>query len=422
MNASDPKPRRGMNFLSSIVGGLVVLVIGGGLIATNVIHVGDTKREVITGSSTRPVSDAGTKASSNDGRSVSDIYKEEGRGVVFVKSEGVTSDSRGSSPFGGRERGTATGSGFVVDEQGYIVTNAHVVVGASKVTVSFKEDTSDSVAAQVKGRDVSSDLAVLKVDPAKVEGGLRAVPLGDSSKATVGDPVIAIGNPFGFTRTVTTGIVSAVQRQIEAPNNFSISDVIQTDAAINPGNSGGPLLDARGNVIGVNAQIATGGSSSSGGSVGIGFAIPINTVKKELGQLKRGGEVQRGFLGVSTTDVTSEVAKQLKLSSDKGALIQQLTKGGPADKAGLKAGGRPTSSGLVAGGDVIVKVDGKDVSSSQDLVAAISAKKPGDEVEIGFQRGSSDKQRTLKVKLAKRPAKAQTQPGPGGGRGLPKLP
>jgi S1-C subfamily serine protease len=410
-----------MNFLSSVLGGLVVLVIGAGLIATDLIDVGDTKREVVTASPTSPVSDAGSEPSSDEGRSVSDIYKEEGRGVVFVKSQGVTSDSSSRSPFGGQQRGTATGSGFVIDKQGYIVTNAHVVEGASKVAVSFKEDTSDSVPAEVKGRDVSSDLAVLKVDPSKVEGGLRPVPLGDSSKATVGDPVIAIGNPFGFTRTVTTGIVSAVQRQIEAPNNFSISDVIQTDAAINPGNSGGPLLDAQGNVIGVNAQIATGGSASSGGSVGIGFAIPVNTLKKGLGQLKKGGEIQRGFLGVSTTDVTSEVAKQLKLAGEQGALIQQVTRGGPAEKADLKAGKRPTSSGLVAGGDVIVELDGKDVDSSQDLVAAVSAKKPGDEVEIGYQRGSSDKVRTVKVKLDKRPAKAQTQPGRGRG-GLPRLP
>ncbi len=420
MNASDPKPRGGLNFLSSLLGGLVVLVVGGGLIATGAVDVGDTKREVITtGTPTRPVSDAGTKPKPGDARAVSEIYKQEGRGVVFVKSEGVSADSPSSSPFGGKQRGTATGSGFVVDKQGYIVTNAHVVEGASKVSVSFKEDTSDSVAAEVKGRDVSSDLAVLKVDPSKVEGGLRPVPLGDSSKATVGDPVIAIGNPFGFTRTVTTGIVSAVQRQIEAPNNFSISDVIQTDAAINPGNSGGPLLDAQGNVIGVNAQIATGGSSSSGGSVGIGFAIPVNLLKKELGKLKQGGQIQRGFLGVSTTDVTGEVTKQLKLSTDKGALIQQITRGGPADKAGLKAGKRPTSSGLLAGGDVIVSVDGKDIGSSQDLVSLISAKKPGDEVEISYKRGTSGNVSKVKVKLAKRPSKAQSRSPRGGLPGLP---
>jgi S1-C subfamily serine protease len=426
MTPSDPKPRRGMNFLSSLVGGLVVLAIGGGLIAAGVIDTGDTKREVVTQSPTSPVDDGGSKSSSSEGRSVSQIYKQEGRGVVYVKSEGVSADSESGSPFGGSQKGTATGSGFVVDKDGYIVTNAHVVDGASKVTVSFKEDTSDSVPAEVKGRDVSSDLAVLKVDPSKVDGGVRPVPLGDSSKATVGDPVIAIGNPFGFTRTVTTGIVSAVQRQIEAPNNFTIDDVIQTDAAINPGNSGGPLLDSQGNVIGVNAQIATGGGSTSGsasGSVGIGFAIPVNTVKDELSKLKSGGEIQRGFLGVSTTDVTSEVSKQLKLPTDKGALIQQVTKNGPAAKAGLKAGKRPTSSGLVAGGDAIVKVDGKDIQSSEDLVRVISAKKPGDEVELSYYRGTSGKLHTTKVTLAKRPSTAQSQQDQGGsGGGLPGIP
>jgi S1-C subfamily serine protease len=424
MTPNDPKPRGGINFLSSLAGGLVVLVVGGGLIATGVIDTGDTKREVVTQSPTQPVNDGGSKSSSSsDARTVSQIYKDEGKGVVYVKSEGVSSDDSSGSPFGGSQKGTATGSGFVVSKDGYIVTNAHVVDGASKVTVSFKEDTSDSVPATVKGKDVSSDLAVLKVNPSKVEGGVRPVPLGDSSKATVGDPVIAIGNPFGFTRTVTTGIVSAVQRQIEAPNNFTIDDVIQTDAAINPGNSGGPLMDSQGRVIGVNAQIATGGGSTSGsasGSVGIGFAIPVNTVKDELSKLESGGEIQRGFLGVSTTDVTSEVAKQLKLPTDTGALIQQVTKNGPASKAGLKAGKRPTSSGLVAGGDAIVKVDGKDVKSSQDLVKIIGGKKPGDEVELSYYRGTSDKLRTAKVTLAKRPTKAQSQSSQGGG--LPGIP
>ncbi|MGI8846069.1 MAG: S1C family serine protease, partial [Thermoleophilaceae bacterium] len=211
MNENDPKPRAGMNFLSSVLGGLVVLVLGAVLIATGVIDTGDTKREVVTSGGTRPVSDAGTKPTSSKGaRSVSDIYKNEGQGVVFVKSEGVKSPDSSSSPFGRPDgRGsTATGSGFVVSKDGYIVTNAHVVEGAKKVSVSFDEDTKDFVDATVKGRDVSSDLAVLKVDPSAIKD-LRVLPLGNSKGATVGDPVIAIGNPFGFTRTVTTGIVSA---------------------------------------------------------------------------------------------------------------------------------------------------------------------------------------------------------------------
>lgn len=421
MNESDHKPRAGMNFLSSILGGLVVLVLGAVLIATGVIDTGDTKREVVT-NNTRPVSDAGTKASDStpkSGRSVAQIYKDEGQGVVFVKSEGVKSAGSSNSPFGqpDSQGSTATGSGFVVSSDGYIVTNAHVVDGAKKVSVSFKEDTSDFVDATVKGRDVSSDIAVLKVDPSKVKN-IRPVPLGDSKHATVGDPVIAIGNPFGFTRTVTTGIVSAVQRTIEAPNNFTIADVIQTDAAINPGNSGGPLLDADGRVIGINAQIATGGSSSSsGGSVGIGFAIPVNTLKTLLPRLEKGGEIQRGFLGVSTTSVTPDVASQLKLTAKSGALIQQVTRGGPAAAAGLKAGKNPTSSGLLAGGDVIVGADGKDVKSSDQLVNIISAKKPGDKVEIKYQRG--DKVKSTEVTLKKRPTTVQSQRSQGGGNLIP---
>ena len=418
MNETETKPRRGMNFLSSLTGGLVVLAIGGGLIGAGVIDTGDTKREVITTGASQPVSDAGSSSSSSDsgGRSVSDIYKEEGKGVVFVRAEGVSSSDQSDSPFGqpDQQRGTATGSGFVVGKDGTIVTNAHVVEGASKVSVSFDEDTSSFVDATVKGRDVSSDLAVLKVDPSKVKD-LRPVPLGDSKNARVGNSVIAIGNPFGFTRTVTTGIVSAVARTIEAPNNFSIADVIQTDAAINPGNSGGPLLDNEGRVIGINSQIATGGSSS-GGSVGIGFAIPINTLKQELPKLKQGGEIQRGFLGVSTTNVNSEVAAKLKLPVTTGALIQQVTKGGPADKAGLRAGKRPTSDGLVAGGDAIVEVDGTEIRSSEQLVSEISKHKPGDQVKVTYHRGTSDSKHSATVKLGKRPSKAQAQSQ------LPQLP
>ena len=231
---------------------------------------------------------------------MSDIYREEGQGVVFVRSKGVQSEGSEGSPFGqpDSQEGIATGSGFVVDRQGYVVTNAHVVEGADEVSVSFDEKTSSFVDAEVKGTDVSSDLAVLKIDPNDVKD-MKVLPLGDSSDARVGAPTIAIGNPFGFTRTVTTGIVSAVQRTIEAPNNFSIADVIQTDAAINPGNSGGPLLDGQGRVIGINAQIATGGQSS-GGSIGIGFAIPVNTLKKLLPDLKADKSIRRGFLGVTT--------------------------------------------------------------------------------------------------------------------------
>jgi S1-C subfamily serine protease len=229
---------------------------------------------------------------------------------------------------------------------------------------------------------------------------LHPLTLGDSSKIAVGDPAIAIGNPFGFDRTVTTGIISALQRQIEAPNGFTINNVIQTDAAINPGNSGGPLLDAAGNVIGINSQIATGGSGS--GNVGIGFAVPINTAKAAIPQLEKSGRVAHAFLGVTTAAVTSQDAKSLNLPTTKGALVQEVTSGSPADKAGLKAGATQLSSGLAAGGDLIVKVGGKPISKPDDIATALGAKKPGDDVVIEFYRGN--KVKSAKVTLGNRPA------------------
>ena len=245
------------NILAGVVGGLVVLVIGAILISTNVIDTGDTKTVVRQVEPTQPTGDT----TGSQGRSVRDIYAQEGHGVAFITSNGVTSDS--NSPFGVPQQGTATGSGFAINKDGYIVTNAHVVEGAKSVEVSFDENGGDSMPAEVKGVDTSADIAVLKVNPDDVKGGIKPIPLGDSSNLQVGDPVIAIGNPFGYTRTVTTGIVSGLQRQIQAPNGFTIGHVIQTDASINPGNSGGPLLDANGRVIGINSQIATGGGQGS---------------------------------------------------------------------------------------------------------------------------------------------------------------
>ena len=320
--------------------------------------------------------------------------------MVFVQAQGVSSDS----PLGGGGQGTATGSGFLVDDEGTILTNAHVVAGSETVTVSFEDDNGNEIEAEVKGRDVDTDLAVLKIDPDEAKG-VSPIPLGDSSQARVGDPVIAIGNPFGFTRTVTTGIVSAVQRRIDAPNDFSIGNVIQTDASINPGNSGGPLLDAQGRVIGINAQIATGGTESS---VGIGFAIPVNTAKEVLPQLKAGGEIKRGYLGVQALDVSETLAKELDLPVGEGALIQEVVKGGPADRAGLRAGGRPTSGGLSAGGDVIVAIEGEEIESSADLVAAIEDLEPGQEIDIELFRG--DDKQTETVKLGERPDAARPAP------------
>ena len=397
----NPTPSFRSFFLSGLLGGLVVLVLGAVLIATDVIDTGDTTREVVRDAAiAQPANDSG----GGEGRSVSDIYKDEGRGVVFIRARGVSSSEE--SPFGLPQDpgGTATGSGFVVDKDGTIVTNAHVVEGSTDVQVRFGEED-DFVDAEVAGRDPSNDLAVLKVDPK--DARFVPLPLGDSSKVQVGDSSIAIGNPFGFSRTVTTGIVSALQRQIEAPNGFPIRNVIQTDASINPGNSGGPLLDGQGRVIGINSQIATGGSS---GSVGIGFAVPIDTAKEVLPQLKKGGEVQRAYLGVEMGDVTAQVADDLNLPVKQGALIQSVVNDGPADDAGLRGGRTPTGEGIVAGGDLIVKVDGKDVKASDDVADAIGDDKPGDEVKVEYYRG--DDRKTATVKLGKRPSTLQQSATP----------
>ena len=400
------------NILAGVVGGLVVLVIGAILISTNVIDTGDTKTVVRQVEPTQPTGDT----TGSQGRSVRDIYAQEGRGVAFITSNGVTSDS--NSPFGVPQQGTATGSGFAINKDGYIVTNAHVVEGAKSVEVSFDENGGDSMPAEVKGVDTSADIAVLKVNPDDVKGGIKPIPLGDSSNLQVGDPVIAIGNPFGYTRTVTTGIVSGLQRQIQAPNGFTIGHVIQTDASINPGNSGGPLLDANGRVIGINSQIATGGGQ---GSVGIGFAVPINTAEKLLPDLQAGQTVERAYLGVQMQGVTSQLAKDLNLPADHGALIASVTPGSPAAKAGLRGGRTQTTQGVTAGGDLIVAIDGKQMRDENSVASAVAGYKPGDKVEIEYYRGNDKK--TVSVELTKRPANADSsgsgdQGGNGGGNGI----
>jgi S1-C subfamily serine protease len=222
------------------------------------------------------------------------------------------------------------------------------------------------------------------------------VPLGNSDDADVGEPVIAIGNPFGFSRTVTTGIVSGLQRRIIAPDGFTISNVIQTDASINPGNSGGPLLDANGRVIGINSQIATGGGE---GSVGIGFAVPVNTAKELLPELKAGEEIERAYLGVEMGAVTEQLAEELDLPVDYGAFLAVVTDGSPAEEAGLR--GADEGDGA---GDVIVAIDGQRIEDDEEAVAAIASKQPGDQVEIEYYRG--DDERTATVELTERPASA----------------
>src|SRR5436305_3258733 len=340
MPVRTPTPSResaASNLLSGAVGGLIVLAIGGTLIGTGLLNTGDTRREIIrevpSSLGAPPLTGADGKA-----RSVAGIYRRAAPGVVFVQARVVASTD---SPFGFplEQEGLATGSGLVLDKNGYILTNAHVVEGAKNVNIRFDEG-GDLIPAKVVGRDLSTDIAVLKVSPSDTK--LHPLPLGNSGSVHVGDPAIAIGNPFGYTRTVTTGIISALQRQIKAPNGFTITHVIQTDAPINPGNSGGPLLDAAGRVIGINSQIATAGSR---GSVGIGFAVPINTAKRVIPQLERHGRILHSYLGVTTYPLDKDLSAAVNLPVDHGALVQSVVPGGPAARAGLKAGRVQTDQG-----------------------------------------------------------------------------
>jgi S1-C subfamily serine protease len=380
-------------FVSGLLGGFVVLIVG--LLAVSAGWIGKDEKTTVIQS---PVAQS---ASSDEGQglTVNDIYKRDGPGVVFIRAE-VTQQT--DSPFGmpQQQQGTATGSGFVLDKDGNILTNAHVVDGASKIEVSFSDDK--TVTAKLVGKDTSTDVALLKVNPDGLD--LKPLNLGDSSKLEVGDSVVAIGNPFGLDRTVTTGIVSALQRKLDAPNGFTISNVIQTDAAINPGNSGGPLLDSQGRVVGINSQIATG---AGGGSVGIGFAVPINTVKKISTQLKDRGKVDHAFLGVTGVSITKSMSSNLNLPTDQGVLVQQTT--GPAKKAGVKGGDTQVSIGgadVVLGGDVLSKIDGKTVKSMDDVIKVVDSHDPGDQVTLELVRGKD--KRTAKVTLGNRPASADS--------------
>jgi S1-C subfamily serine protease len=335
------------------------------------------------------------------GLTVNEIYDRTSAGVAFIEASGGGGQQSLPEPFGGPapER-AATGSGFLIDDEGHLITNAHVVDGADQIEVTLG-DGEESYDAELVGQDDSTDVAVLKVDAPADE--LEPLALGDSGALDVGDPVVAIGNPFGLDRTVTAGIVSALQRQISAPNGFTISDVVQTDAPINPGNSGGPLLDAAGEVVGVNSQI----ESSGGGNVGIGFAVPIDTAREIAQQLIADGEVQHAFLGISGADLDSEIANVLNLEAESGALVQDVVPDSPADDAGIEAGDAVVSvdgQRIRAGGDVIVAVDGEQVSGMDEVIAAVDSHEPGDEIELTLLRGGDERTETLT--LAERPASA----------------
>ena len=325
--------------------------------------------------------------------SVNEIYQRSAPGVVRV-------NAASGAAFTGT--GQAIGSGFVIDKAGHIVTNYHVVRGADRVTVSFSNR--DTVRAEIVGTDPSTDLAVLRVDASA--SALTPLSLGDSDKVRVGDPVVAIGNPFGLDRTATSGIVSALQRFITAPNSFTIDHVIQTDAPINHGNSGGPLIDARGKVIGVNTQIETGDVAT--GNVGIGFAVPSNTVKEAVAQILRTGRVDHAYLGIVGQPLTRDLAEKYNLAAATGVLVQSVTSGSGAEKAGLRGGEMEVvvaGETYVLGGDIIVSVDGKRIASIEQLRDAIAAHKPGDRVDLELFREA--KKTSVTVTLGRQPPSPQ---------------
>jgi putative serine protease PepD len=341
---------------------LVGAALLGGVTGAFVVNETDNGSAAATTTVTVPSQGISSTASS-----IADLYKHVSPSVVEIQTQ-----TSSTTPFG-QQQGGGTGTGWVYDEAGHIVTNEHVIEGATKVTVKFADGTEEP--ATVVGSDRSTDVAVLALDDSsKAPAPLS---LGSTKSVEVGDPVVAIGSPFGLQGTLTSGIVSALDRTITAPDGFTIDGAIQTDAALNPGNSGGPLLDGRGRVLGVNSQIA----SETGANNGVGYAIPIETVKSVADQLIANGSVKHAFLGVRVSD------------GNGGARIEEVTAGTPAAKAGLRVG------------DLVTRANGEAVRSAAELSGAVASHKPGDKLRLSVTRDG--KTRTVTVTLGTRPSEAR---------------
>ena len=366
-----------------LAGAVLGGAVGGGAVAA-IADGGSTTTTTVAGA---PAATGATTSATT--ANTASVYRRAAPSVVQITAAS-TGSAGGGSPFGdgggdggggGGETGEATGTGFVVDSSGLIVTNEHVIDGASKLTVTLSNG--DELKATLVGKDASSDLALLRVDPGSRD--LPALQLSDDPGLSVGDTAYAIGSPYGLEGTLTTGVISALHRQITAPNGFSISDAIQTDAELNPGNSGGPLLNAAGEVIGVNAQVYGASQTASGqasGGTGLGFAIPSSTVKRVVAALREGATVQHAYLGVGIDDASG------------GARLGTVASGGPADEAGLQAG------------DVITQVASTKIGDGDALAAAISGLKPGDKVTVKVTRDGSSQD--VQVTLGTQPAQAKS--------------
>ncbi len=384
---TPPKPkgmkRVGAIALPAVVGAVTALAV---LAGTGQLGGGDTTiiRETASGVTTSVSSarDAATEAESavpSKGLSVAEVVKRKSPAVVSISNETT--------------QGGSLGSGFLIDAAGHIITNAHVVDSASKTTVTFEDGT--EAKGTILGVDTSTDVAVVKIDT--VPTGVSPLPLGNSGGLTVGQEVVAIGNPYGYAGTATTGIVSALERVIESPSGFTIQNAIQTDAAINQGNSGGPLFDRDGRVIGINSQIA----SKNGGNVGIGFAVPIDTVRPIVASIIASGKAQHAWIGIQGRELTPGLAEKLGLVGKRGVIVASLDDRGPANDAGMKAADSADAA-VPKGGDLIVAINGTPIADMADVSKAVASRKVGDQITITVLRDG--KSETLTLTLKDRPA------------------
>jgi len=386
-------PSRALALVATVLAGGLIAGCGGGGSSDTAASAPTTTQQVIVEANSGSFNPA-------------QIYKQVAPGVVTITSV----FDQGSGALGlGSGSSAGQGSGFVVDKDGDIVTNAHVVTSgghlngggtpheAKQVFVEFGDR--NRVPAQIVGFDADADVALIKVDPSGLD--LVPVPLSDRSTFAVGEPVAAIGSPFGEDQSLSVGVISATNRTVEGLTNFGIDNAIQTDASINPGNSGGPLLDAKGEVIGINEQIA----SSSGSNSGVGFAIPVTSVRYSLSQLKSDGKVDYAYLGVTSESLYPQLAEHLGLPTRGGAMITDVVSGSPADHAGLKGASGETTFQLQhikTGGDVVIAVDGKPVVTNNDLSELVAQHKPGDTVTLQILRDGHHA--TVDVTLGSRPA------------------